>query len=213
MLGVPSLASRPDPIDLRGLERASSAVRRGLSGPVAWLVRRLLSACGRLTGTPELAELADDSAVTGFRGVWGRSAGRRRWPGLSGSRRSVALRSWPLLSRAWGSLSRDSGRKAGESSSSSSSSSLRPGRCIENFPNRLNRGFRRSSISSSPDSDSDDDELDESSSSSNVGDWRTGAACGGSRLVADGRRPKPSDFWSFNSAVGVTLREGSRALI
>lgn len=74
---MPSLVSRPEPVDRRGLERASSAVRRGLRGPAIRLVRRLLS--GRLTGTPELAELADDSVVTGFRGAWLCFAGRRRW--------------------------------------------------------------------------------------------------------------------------------------
>lgn len=68
ILGVPSLASLPEPTDRRGLERASSAVRRGLKGPAAWLARRLFSV-GRFTGTPELAELADDSVVTGFREV------------------------------------------------------------------------------------------------------------------------------------------------
>ena len=114
---------------------------------------------------------------------------------LSALRRRVALRSCPLPRRDFCPLPRDIGRKAGDSSSSSSSSSLRPGLWIENFPNRLNLGFFRLSISSSSDSDSDSDELDvRYSSSSNVGDLRTGAAGTCSRVVVEGRRPWLSAF-------------------
>ena len=188
ILGVPSLASLPEPTDRRGLERACSAVRRGLRGLAAWPVRRVFSV-GRLTGTPELAELAEDSVVTGCREVCRCSAGRhRRASGLSALRRRVALRSCPLPRRDFCPLPRDIGRKAGDSSSSSSSSSLRPGLWIENLPNRLNLGFFRLSISSS--SDSDSDELDvRYSSSSKVGDLRTAAGGTCSRLVMEGRRP------------------------
>lgn len=166
ILGVSSLALFPDAVDRRGLTPAISAARRGLSPAGSRLFRRRSSPPAALTGTPELAELADDSVAdflgSGFCSLW-----RRRGPPGCWSRRSVALRSCREPSRGC-SDSRESGRKAGESSSSSSSS-LRPGRCVENLPNRLNLGVFLSAVSSSA-SDSSD-ELDiASSSSSRVGD-------------------------------------------
>lgn len=166
ILGVSSLALFPDAVDRRGLTPAISAARRGLSPAGSLLFRRCSSLSATLTGTPELAELADDS-VADFLGSGCCSLWRRRGPPGCWSRRSVALRSCREPSRGC-SDSRESGRKAGESSSSSSSS-LRPGRCVENLPNRLNLGVFLSAVSSSA-SDSSD-ELDiASSSSSRVGD-------------------------------------------
>lgn len=167
MLGVPSLASLPEVTDRRGLY--PSSVRRGLNGPLTWFARRCPSPKGNVAGFPELIELADDSVVIGCLGAaCGFTIRRRR---SVGSSRSVALRSWPDVGRRAGSGEGDRGTKAGDSSSSSSSF-LSPGRCIENLPNRRNRGPRPLAIVSSS-SDSDSEELDVRSSSSRVGDLCT----------------------------------------
>ena len=50
--------SLPELFILRGLARASSAVRRGLNGDGILFTRRWIA-----TGAPELTELVDDSVV------------------------------------------------------------------------------------------------------------------------------------------------------
>lgn len=203
MLGVPSLASRPDAVDLRGLRRGSSPARWGLNVPV-----RRSSPRGGLAGAPEPIELADDSVATA-RPPGDQSAIRLRAAAArSASSRRVALSSSPDRSRGACSVSRDMGRNAGVSSSSSSSS-RRPALWVENFPNRLNLGALRLD-SSSPEPDSE--ELDERSSSSSGGDRKNDAGGGWSRLVTDGRRAKFSHLCSLASAVGVWVREVSRGL-
>lgn len=181
ILGVPSLALFPDVPDRR-VSRVCIAVPRGLV-PSGSCDRRRSSLSGRLTGTPELAELVDDSPGWGFVAVlaWV-SCVRRRAPG---PRRSVAFKSAGCLdSPGW--ESGFSGRKAGESSSSSSSS-CRVGRDVEYFPKRLKLGvFLVLGASSSSEEELGSDELD-SASSSSVGDLCSGRPW--SRLLADSRRP------------------------
>jgi hypothetical protein len=94
MLGVPSLVSRPDAVDLREFWRP--AVRRGLSIDPSLVC---LGPPGMLPRPPELIELVDDSVATGALGS-GRCSGRRRCAtARSASKRSVALSSWTGRSR------------------------------------------------------------------------------------------------------------------
>lgn len=202
MLGVPSLASRPEAVDLREFWR--SAARWLLRIDAPWLVR--LDPPGRLLRPPELIELVDDSVATSTLEPDRCSRCRRCAAARSASKRRVALSSWAGRSRRVCWCSRAMGRNAGVSSSSSSSS-RRPERWIENLPNRLNRGARLV-VSSSSDSESSD-ELERDSSSSG-GDRGKAATGGCSRLTVEGRRPKESQRGSLSSIVGVAVRVGSR---